>query len=62
MSAMYECCHTTVKEVENTPSREEILRISPKLGAEFADGGRKQARLKHLQEDPQRACRLSSSI
>lgn len=34
---MYEYCDSTVKEAEITPSSEEILNISLKLRAEFAD-------------------------
>lgn len=62
MSAMCEYCNSTVKEVESTPSSEEILNISLKLGAEFPDWDTKQAHLRYFQNDLHKACSLSSNI
>lgn len=59
---MYEYCDSTVKEVEITPSSEEILNISLKLRAEFADWDMKRAHLKYLQNDLHKARSLSNNI
>jgi len=57
MSATYEYCDGTVEQVETTPSREEILNISLKLGAEFAAWDTKQAHLNYFQNDLHKVCR-----